>query len=438
MAEKLAPEKRHSFFNGEQKVFEWDQTLDEVNMYIDLPPNVPKKLFYCKIQSGHVEVGIKGNPPYLNHDLACPVKTDSSFWTLGNTFMFSFNLDMLFCKFLFITTSTFAIGRSKLEIGLSSNSESMGSDYGLVASSTCAISCIIGFRVDSWLCLVEVGRPKEVGQPKEVGRPNEVVYCQKVAETHAVCCANPSKSPYSGLVYRNVHTVDTLFVEQGKFSHLEQQEIVSGCTLLHGGCCIGSDLRLEDLLESIHLFLGKGRCFGASTVVVLPRCLYFRVGFQFAGFGGCFRATQKIPLEVRERFHAEDLATHFIEKLVKSHKKFEYPFSLNDLLEVCSVVGALPLMGFKMIQLLPRPFGFCCLHKIEDEVMHVTLQKRDKGKTWSSPILGQGLLDPYAADLEQKRLMLQRFQEENPGFDFSQAQFSGTCPDPRSFMGGIS
>ncbi|XP_074579357.1 uncharacterized protein LOC141835864 [Curcuma longa] len=156
MAEKLAPEKRHSFVNGGQKVFEWDQTLEEVDMYIDLPSNVPKKLFYCKIQSEHLEVGIKGNPPYLNHDLACPVKVDSSFWTL------------------------------------------------------------------------------------------------------------------------------------------------------------------------------------------------------------------------------------------------------------------------------------------EDEVMHITLQKRDKGKTWSSPILGQGLLDSYAADLEQKRLMLQRFQEENPGFDFSQAQFSGTCPDPRTFMGGIS
>ncbi|GAU24629.1 hypothetical protein TSUD_289920 [Trifolium subterraneum] len=25
----------------------------------------------------------------------------------------------------------------------------------------------------------------------------------------------------------------------------------------------------------------------------------------------------------------------------------------------------------------------------------------------------------------------------NPGFDFSQAQFSGNCPDPRTFMGGI-
>ncbi|CAO2034687.1 unnamed protein product, partial [Urochloa humidicola] len=155
MAEKLAPEKRHAFVHNGQKVFEWDQTLEEVNMYIELPKGVPTKLFRCTIQAGHVEVGIRGNPPYLNHDLTHPVKTDSSFWT------------------------------------------------------------------------------------------------------------------------------------------------------------------------------------------------------------------------------------------------------------------------------------------IEDGEMHITLQKREKGKTWSSPIQGQGILDPYAADQEQKRLMLQRFQEENPGFDFSQAQFSGTCPDPRTFMGGM-
>ena len=49
-----------------EKVFEWDQTLEEVNMYINLPPNVHSKQFYCKIQSKHLELGIKGNPPYLN------------------------------------------------------------------------------------------------------------------------------------------------------------------------------------------------------------------------------------------------------------------------------------------------------------------------------------------------------------------------------------
>ncbi|XP_025798689.1 nudC domain-containing protein 2-like isoform X3 [Panicum hallii] len=82
MSEKLAPEKRHAFLHSGQKVFEWDQTLEEVNMYIELPKGVPTKLFRCTIQAGHVEVGIRGNPPYLNHDVAHPVKTDSSFWTI--------------------------------------------------------------------------------------------------------------------------------------------------------------------------------------------------------------------------------------------------------------------------------------------------------------------------------------------------------------------
>lgn len=54
-------------------------------------------------------------------------------------------------------------------------------------------------------------------------------------------------------------------------------------------------------------------------------------------------------------------------------------------------------------------YGF---HLAEDDTMHITLQKREKGHTWSSPIVGEGQLDPYSADLEQKRLMLQRFQEE--------------------------
>ena len=63
MYEKLAPDKRHSFIHNGQKVFEWDQTLEEANIYISLPQNVPTKLFYCKIQSKHLELGIKGSSP---------------------------------------------------------------------------------------------------------------------------------------------------------------------------------------------------------------------------------------------------------------------------------------------------------------------------------------------------------------------------------------
>jgi hypothetical protein len=63
-----------------QKVFEWDQTLEEVNMYIELPKNVPTKLINCVIKAGHVEVGIRGNPPYLNvrGSLSLPIRFRSS------------------------------------------------------------------------------------------------------------------------------------------------------------------------------------------------------------------------------------------------------------------------------------------------------------------------------------------------------------------------
>jgi hypothetical protein len=42
-----------------------------------------------------------------------------------------------------------------------------------------------------------------------------------------------------------------------------------------------------------------------------------------------------------------------------------------------------------------------------------------------------------AQQQEQQRMMLERFQKEHPGFDFSGATFSGEAPNPRTFMGGM-
>eukprot|EP00850_Spirogloea_muscicola_P005203 SM000023S07659 [mRNA] locus=s23:774412:775853:+ [translate_table: standard] len=74
---------------------------------------------------------------------------------------------------------------------------------------------------------------------------------------------------------------------------------------------------------------------------------------------------------------------------------------------------------------------------IEDGVLHVTLQKVEKAHSWTSPLAGQGQLDPYSADMEKRRLLLERFQLEHPGFDFSGANVNGACPDPDQFMGGL-
>lgn len=73
----------------------------------------------------------------------------------------------------------------------------------------------------------------------------------------------------------------------------------------------------------------------------------------------------------------------------------------------------------------------------QDGEITINFQKMRKGQTWMSALKGHGQLDPLAQQEDQKRLMLERFAQENPGFDFSNASFNGQVPDARSFMGGV-
>ncbi|KAJ0390830.1 hypothetical protein P43SY_010006 [Pythium insidiosum] len=69
--------------------------------------------------------------------------------------------------------------------------------------------------------------------------------------------------------------------------------------------------------------------------------------------------------------------------------------------------------------------------------LNINLQKMKKGFMWPSVFVGHGELNPLEAEKTKQQMMLERFQEENPGFDFSQAEFNGSAPDPRTFMGGV-
>jgi hypothetical protein len=60
-----------------------------------------------------------------------------------------------------------------------------------------------------------------------------------------------------------------------------------------------------------------------------------------------------------------------------------------------------------------------------------------KAETWTSAFAGHAPLDPLAAQADQSRILLERFGEEHPGFDFSGATVNGTVPDPRTFMDGV-
>ncbi len=78
------------------------------------------------------------------------------------------------------------------------------------------------------------------------------------------------------------------------------------------------------------------------------------------------------------------------------------------------------------------------LWMIEDDELVVNLQKMRKAQTWTEVFRGHQTLDPLTQNEVQKKILLERFQEENPGFDFSGAEFNGMVPDARTFMGGVS
>ena len=65
MTEKLAPSERHQYIQGDRVIYEWDQTLQELNIYVQVPQGCRGKDLAVNIQAKHLSIALKGNPPYL-------------------------------------------------------------------------------------------------------------------------------------------------------------------------------------------------------------------------------------------------------------------------------------------------------------------------------------------------------------------------------------
>lgn len=76
---------------------------------------------------------------------------------------------------------------------------------------------------------------------------------------------------------------------------------------------------------------------------------------------------------------------------------------------------------------------------LDDGELIINLQKAFKAETWDCALKGQHgqKVDAHTKEELRKQMMLERFQEEHPGFDFSSAEFNGNVPDARDFMGGV-
>ena len=75
---------------------------------------------------------------------------------------------------------------------------------------------------------------------------------------------------------------------------------------------------------------------------------------------------------------------------------------------------------------------------IEDDELHIILTKVFQGELWPCVFKGHQKLNAVDEKEVKEKLMLERFTQEHPGFDFSDAKFNGNVPDVRSFMGGIN
>lgn len=76
-------EGRLQFVHKGQVVYEWEQSLEEVNIYISTPPGVTRPMLEVTIEHKHLRVGLKANPPFIDEDTGGPVKVKESMWMLG-------------------------------------------------------------------------------------------------------------------------------------------------------------------------------------------------------------------------------------------------------------------------------------------------------------------------------------------------------------------
>lgn len=71
---------RLSYVNDGKVVYEWEQTLDDLHVYIQPPPNVTAKMLECTIASTTMMIGLRDNLPFLNEKFNAYINASESMW----------------------------------------------------------------------------------------------------------------------------------------------------------------------------------------------------------------------------------------------------------------------------------------------------------------------------------------------------------------------
>ena len=81
---KKGTEGRYKYEYQGRTIYEWEQTLEEVNIYVNPPPGVPRNMYDIEITHSHLRIGLKGASPFIDEDTGGPVKVAESMWTMSD------------------------------------------------------------------------------------------------------------------------------------------------------------------------------------------------------------------------------------------------------------------------------------------------------------------------------------------------------------------
>jgi CS domain len=83
-ATKKGADGRLKFEHDGNTIYEWEQSLEEVNIYIIPPMGLRREMIDVEISHLHVRIGVLGSPPFIDEDTGGPIKAKESFWTLSD------------------------------------------------------------------------------------------------------------------------------------------------------------------------------------------------------------------------------------------------------------------------------------------------------------------------------------------------------------------
>ncbi|EAY06737.1 Nuclear movement protein [Trichomonas vaginalis G3] len=67
------------------KNYTWDQTLEDVTVYVKVEKGIPSKMVNCKITKDHLIVGVKNQTPIVDGQLSEPVVPSESSWSIQDS-----------------------------------------------------------------------------------------------------------------------------------------------------------------------------------------------------------------------------------------------------------------------------------------------------------------------------------------------------------------